>query len=121
MAHRLLFPDAGHQRCLVHIRMKVQTLLTCHPRVPGGKDLLGLSAKLTQVKYTDQAQDWWRCFCGWQENYQPQKHLHQSWAWSVYFTWVNLADNPSKSFPPGTLGWQVRSVCTFIRMCTKHL
>lgn len=53
MAHQLLFPDAGHQRCLVHIRMKVQTLLTCHPRVPGGRDLLRLSAQLTQIKSTN--------------------------------------------------------------------
>lgn len=90
MAHRLLFPDAGHQRCLVHIRMKVQTLLTCHPRVPGGRDLLQLSARLTQVKSTDQAQEWWRCFCDWQESYQPvlTQRTHQGKSW--WYTHRNL-------------------------------
>ncbi|KKS32975.1 MAG: hypothetical protein UU93_C0004G0022 [Candidatus Amesbacteria bacterium GW2011_GWA2_42_12] len=70
MAHRLLFPDTGHQRCLVHIRMKVQTLLTCHPKLSGGQDLLALSAKLMQVTSTDQAQNWWADFCSWREQYQ---------------------------------------------------
>src|SRR3989344_2357671 len=70
MAYRLLFPNAGHQRCLVHIRMKVQTLLTCHPKLPGGHDLLALSAKLVRVTSTDQAQNWWVDFCSWREQYQ---------------------------------------------------
>ncbi len=90
MAHQQLFPDAGHQRCLVHIRMKVQTLLTCHPRVPGGKGLLRLSAKLTQVKTTDQAQKWWRAFCIWQETYQSvlTQRTHQGKSW--WYTHRNL-------------------------------
>lgn len=70
MAHQTLFPDAGHQRCLVHIRMKVQTLLTCRPKLPGGRDLLQLSARLTQIKSTDAAQLWWADFCFWREEYQ---------------------------------------------------
>ncbi|TSC87635.1 MAG: transposase mutator type [Microgenomates group bacterium Gr01-1014_16] len=90
MAHRLLFPDAGHQRCLVHIRMKVQTLLTGHPRLPGGKDLLKLSAGLTQIKDTDEAQIWWVGFCEWQEKYQPvlTQRTHQGKSW--WYTHRNL-------------------------------
>ena len=70
MAHQLLFPNAGHQRCLVHIRMKVQTLLTASPKLTGGKDLLNLSARLTGIKTTKAAQIWWTDFCLWQEKYQ---------------------------------------------------
>lgn len=90
MAHSQLFPQAGHQRCLVHIRMKIQTLLTCHPKVPGGKDLLKLSAKLTQIKTTYQAQNWWKSFCDWQEKYQLvlNQRTHQGKSW--WYTHRNL-------------------------------
>lgn len=103
MAHQQLFPQAGHQRCLVHIRMKVQTLLTCHPKVPGGRDLLQLSAQLTQIKSTDQAQDWWSQFCDWQESYQlvlnQRTHLRKSWWYThrnLRYAWkhvLNAADS----------------------------
>jgi len=103
MAHQLLFPDAGHQRCLVHIRMKVQTLLTCHPRVPGGRDLLQLSAQLTQIKSTGSAQDWWERFCDWQERYRPvlTQRTHQGKSWwythrNLRYSWkhiLNAADS----------------------------
>lgn len=90
MAHRQLFPKAASQRCLVHIRMKVQTLLTRNPKVTGGKDLLVLSAKLTQVTTTDQAQEWWSQFCEWQENYQLvlNQRTHQGKSW--WYTHRNL-------------------------------
>lgn len=103
MAHQQLFPQAGHQRCLVHIRMKAQALLTCHPRVPGGRDLLQLSAQLTQIKSTDQAQDWWSQFCDWQENYllvlNQRTHLGKSWWYThrnLRYAWkhvLNAADS----------------------------
>jgi hypothetical protein len=62
MAHKVLFPTAASQRCLVHIRMKVQTLLTQNPKLAGGRHLLALSAKLAQVTTTDEAQEWWNRF-----------------------------------------------------------
>lgn len=105
MAHQQLFPDAGHQRCLVHIRMKVQTLLTCHPRVPGGKDLLKLSAKLTQVKTTNQAQEWWESFCNWQEDYQSilTQRTHQGRSWwythrNLRYAWKHISNAADSLF-----------------------
>lgn len=103
MAHKLLFPDAGHQRCLVHIRMKVQTLLTGNPKLPGGKDLLKLSARLTGIKDTDEAQIWWADFCFWQDQYQPvlaaRTHRGKSWWYThrnLRYAWkhiLNAADS----------------------------
>lgn len=90
MAHRQLFPKAASQRCLVHIRMKVQTLLTQNPKVTGGKHLLALSARLTQVKTTNQAQEWWSQFCIWQETYQStlNERTHRGKSW--WYTHRNL-------------------------------
>lgn len=103
LAHKQLFPKAVSQRCLVHIRMKVQTLLTQNPRVRGGKYLLALSVKLTQVKTTDQALEWWNQFCSWQENYQlvlnERTHLKKSWWYThrnLRYAWkhvLNAADS----------------------------
>lgn len=103
MAHRLLFPDAGHQRCLVHIRMKVQTLLTGNPKLPGGKDLLKLSARLTGIEDTDEAQIWWADFCCWQDQYQSvlvaRTHRGKSWWYThrnLRYAWkhiLNAADS----------------------------
>ena len=103
MAHQQVFPDAGHQRCLVHIRMKVQTLLTCHPKLPGGRDLLRLSARLTRIKSTDVAQIWWADFCGWQEEYQSvlaqRTYRGKSWWYThrnLRYAWkhiLNAADS----------------------------
>ncbi len=103
LAHQQLFPDAGHQRCLVHIRMKVQTLLTSHPRVPGGRELRQLSARLTQIKSTDAAQIWWTDFCNWQSEYQlvlvARTHQGKSWWYThrnLRYAWkhiLNAADS----------------------------
>src|SRR3989344_817815 len=90
MAHRLLFPGAGHQGCLVHIRMKVQTLLTSNPRLSGGRDLLGLTVRLTQVRDTDQAQIWWTEFCDWQGRYQPMLTARTYRGRSWWYTHRNL-------------------------------
>lgn len=103
MAHRVLFPQAGHQRCLVHIRMKVQTLLTGNPKLAGGKDLLRLSVRLTQVKSTEAAQIWWADFCDWQEQYQSvlrqRTYRGKSWWYThrnLRYSWkhiLNAADS----------------------------
>lgn len=90
MAHRLLFPNAGHQRCLVHIRMKVRSLLTGNPRLSGGRDLLKLSVELVGVKDTDQAQIWWASFCNWQIEYQPLLSARTYRGKSWWYTHRNL-------------------------------
>lgn len=90
MAHRQVFPNAVSQRCLVHIRMKVQTLLTQNPRLTGGKLLLALSSQLTQVSIIHQAQEWWSQFSIWQENYQAvlNQRTHKGRSW--WYTHRNL-------------------------------
>lgn len=55
LGYQLLFPQAKHQRCLVHIQMKVQTLLTQRPKLLAGQELLALSSKLNQIKSTKEA------------------------------------------------------------------
>ena len=103
MAHQQLFSDAGHQRCLVHIRMKVQTLLTTNPKLAGGKDLLNLSARLTPIRDTDAAQMWWADFCDWQGLYQSiltaRSYRGKSWWYThrnLRYAWkhiLNAADS----------------------------
>ena len=44
LGHQHLFSHAVHQRCLIHIQMKVQTLLTQNPKLLAGRELLGLSS-----------------------------------------------------------------------------
>lgn len=90
MAHQQLFPRAGHQRCLVHIQMKVQTLLTSKPKLTGGKELLLLTVKLTQAKSTDLAQVWWNSFCLWQERYQTTLNQRTYRGKSWWYTHRNL-------------------------------
>ncbi len=90
MAHNQIFPNSGHQRCLVHVLMKVQTLLTMHPKLIGGKDLLCLTTKLTQVKSTELAQAWWTDFCLWQERYQSILNQRTQRGKSWWYTHRNL-------------------------------
>ena len=71
MAYQQLFPDACFQRCLVHIRMRVQTLLTSRPKLPAGQDLLGIAQQLTKIKTTTEAHCWWELFTAWQQRWQP--------------------------------------------------
>ncbi len=103
MAHQQVFPDSGHQRRLVHIRMKVQTLLTTKPKLAGGKDLLELSARLTPIRDTDAAQMWWADFCYWQNQYQSilaaRSYRGKSWWYThrnLRYAWkhiLNAADS----------------------------
>src|SRR3989344_2168133 len=90
MAHRSLFPDAGHQRCLVHIRMKVQTLLTHRPKLLAGRLLLKLSAYLTRVEDTFVAQIWWEAFCIWEEAFTPVLNERTYRGKSWWYTHRNL-------------------------------
>lgn len=90
LAHQQLFPQAGHQRCLVHIQMKVQTLLTTRPKLSGGKELLLLASKLTQAKSTQLAQTWWTNFCLWQERYQRVLNQRSYKGKSWWYTHQNL-------------------------------
>lgn len=71
MAYQQLFPNAGFQRCLVHIRMRVQTLLTSRPKLPAGQELLGIAQQLTRIKTTAETHSWWELFTAWQQRWQP--------------------------------------------------
>lgn len=71
MAYQQLFPDASFQRCLVHIRMRVQTLLTSRPKLPAGQELLGIAQQLTKIKTTAETHCWWELFTAWQQRWQP--------------------------------------------------
>lgn len=90
MAHQSMFPDAAHQRCLVHIRMKVQTLLTRRPKLWAGRLLLALSVQLTRVKDTTAAQEWWENFANWQETFYSLLHERTWRGKSWWYTHRNL-------------------------------
>jgi hypothetical protein len=80
LAYRQLFPDAKHQRCLVHIRMRVQSLLTNRPKLPLGQDLLALTQLLGWVKDATAATDWWALFAAWHNQHQAQINVR---SWSI--------------------------------------
>lgn len=89
-AYQQLFPSAVHQRCLVHIQMRVRTLLTSRPKLPAGCDLLYLSSQLTQVKNTPEANCLWEMFEIWYNQYgsilKERTYLNRSW----WYTHRNL-------------------------------
>lgn len=90
LGYQFLFPQAKHQRCLVHVQMKVQTLLTQRPKLLAGQELLALSSKLNQIKSTKEAHLWWLIFCRWQAYWQKtlneRSYLGKSW----WYTHRNL-------------------------------
>lgn len=90
MAHRLLFPDSAGQRCLVHIRMKVQTLLTHRPKLLAGQMLLKLATYLNRVEDTWAAQIWWETFCVWEEAFTPILNERTRRGRSWWYTHRNL-------------------------------
>lgn len=71
LAYHQLFPNAASQRCLVHIRMRTQALLTSRPRLPAGQELLFLAQQLVRIKTVTESQKWWQQFAAWQEKWQP--------------------------------------------------
>ena len=89
-AHQQLFPEAKHQRCLVHVRMKVQTLLTQNPKLEEGKELLVLSKRLTQIKTAEEANIWWNVFSRWQEVNQKVLNERSFQGKSWWYTHRNL-------------------------------
>jgi hypothetical protein len=103
MAYHQLFPHAVHQRCLVHIQMRVRTLLTSQPKLPAGQDLLYLSCQLTKVNNTAQANCLWELFKDWYVQYKTilkeRTHLGKSWWYThrnLRSAWkhvLNAADN----------------------------
>lgn len=72
LAYKQVFPQAVQQRCLVHVYFKVQTLLTCHPKLPLGQDLLELVKLLHEVKDGLSATSWWELFSDWYQQHQNQ-------------------------------------------------
>ena len=89
-AYKEVFPDAKQQRCLVHIRMKVQTLLTQNPKLIQGKELLILSKRLTQIKTTEGANIWLEVLSKWQEANQTVLNERSFQGKSWWYTHRNL-------------------------------
>lgn len=52
------FPDAPHQRCLVHAKRLCQTLLTRHPETTAGQELLELARVLPTIKTQAESHVW---------------------------------------------------------------
>jgi len=69
-AYRQVFPQARSQRCLVHILMRVQGLLTHHPKLSLGRDLLNMASQLPKIKSAVDATSWWEQFSDWYQNNQ---------------------------------------------------
>lgn len=89
-AYRQVFPEALHQRCLVHIRMRVQTLLTHRPKLPAGRELLYLIQMLCPIKNVADATAWWELFTQWYDANLPilnqRTYKERSW----WYTHKNL-------------------------------
>lgn len=89
-AYKQVFPEAKQQRCLVHIRMRVQTLLTSQPKLIVGQELLGLIKQLNSIKDAVNATAWWELFSEWYETNLPtineRSHRGKNW----WYTHKNL-------------------------------
>ncbi|MEK7062893.1 MAG: transposase [Patescibacteria group bacterium] len=89
-AYQQVFPEAKQQRCLVHIRMRVQTLLTSQPKLTAGQELLNLIKLLNPIKDAVNATAWWELFSEWYETNLPtineRSHRGKSW----WYTHKNL-------------------------------
>ncbi len=90
LGYQYLFPQAVHQRCLVHIQMKVQTLLTQNPKLLAGQELLVLSSKLIHIKTTKEVHLWWFIFCRWQAYHQKTLNERSYFGKSWWYTHRNL-------------------------------
>lgn len=62
---RSLWPDTGLQRCYFHIRQRLHTHLTRHPRTQPGRELLALAKTLNQIRTADQAATFAAEFASW--------------------------------------------------------
>lgn len=82
LAYKQIFPNAAQQRCLVHVHFRVQTLLTSHPKLPLGQDLLELVKLLHEVKDGVAATTWWELFSDWYSQHEvtinTKSHTQQS-------------------------------------------
>ena len=96
-AYKQVFPLAIQQRCLVHVRMRVQTLLTSQPKLLVSQELLELTKKLCFIKDAIKATDWWEQFSNW---------------YSVNLSVINQRSYKGKSW------WYTHSN---LRKATKHI
>lgn len=89
-AYQQMFPQASGQRCLVHIQMRVRTLLTSRPKLEAGQSLLYLSNQLNKVKTTQQANKLLVDFSDWFIKYQTtvSQRTHKGRSW--WYTHKNL-------------------------------
>lgn len=89
-AYKQVFPDAKQQRCLVHIMMKVRTLLTSRPKLPIGRELLALMTMLCPIQDAVSATAWWQLFAEWYDTNLPilNQKTHRGKTW--WYTHKNL-------------------------------
>lgn len=89
-AYQQLFPKASQQRCLVHIQMRVTTLLTSRPKLEAGQGLLSLSNQLNKIRTTKQANKLLLDFSDWFNKYQTivSQRTHKGKSW--WYTHKNL-------------------------------
>jgi hypothetical protein len=90
LAYADVFPNAPQQRCLVHICMKVQTLLTTSPKHKAGRKLLKLALILPRVRSTKSAVKWWQLFEYFSDMYSEliTKRTYRGKSW--WYTHYNL-------------------------------
>ena len=90
LAYKTLFPEAMGQRCLVHIQMRVGTLLTANPKLLAGQELSELVKQLFTVKTTDKANLWWEAFTIWQYRHQITLNQRSKYGKHWWYTHRNL-------------------------------
>ena len=83
LAYADVFPKAPQQRGLVHICLKVQTLLTNKPKLIPGRKLLKLVMILPRIRSTAAAVKWWQLFCYFSNIYSQyiNKRTYRGRAW----------------------------------------
>lgn len=90
LAYADVFPNAPQQRCLVHICLKVQTLLTNKPKLLPGKKLLKLVLILPKIRSTAAAVKWWQLFCYLFDTYSGYINRRTYRGRSWWYTHYNL-------------------------------
>jgi len=90
LAYGQIFPNAKFQRCLVHVQLKVQTLLTCRPKLKAGYELLKLTRRFKRIKSTLSAFLWNEDFDRWQRTNWQLLHERSYKGRSWWYTHQNL-------------------------------
>ena len=69
-AVKLALPEVPHQRCLVHLARRVESLTTTKPKTEAGKELRYLAKTLYRIDSKGQRDLWLGYFTGWCNRYK---------------------------------------------------